>query len=79
MAEPINERIRAIMGKLYARSALSPEELAELQTHVEQVETAGRSNASHHDTHSTPGSHYSQHHTNVSDLTGLLERIVTRK
>ena len=73
------ERIRLIMGKLHAKATLSADELSEQQTHFDQLETVGRAAASHHDTHSTPGSHYSQHHSTVTDVAGILERISLRK
>jgi len=73
------ERIRLIMGKLYAKASLTTEELSELQTHIDQLETVGRAAGSEHHTHSTPGSHYSDHKTTVTDVAGILERVTLRK
>lgn len=72
---PDQERIREIMSKLYEKASLTGDELLELQTHVDQLETEGRAEASHHSTHSTPNTHHTHHHTSVVDVAGILERV----
>ena len=77
MAE--KERINAILYKLQRQSTLTLDEVTELQTHIDQLENVGRAAASHHESHSTPGSHYTQHHTSVVDVAGILERVTLRR
>jgi hypothetical protein len=74
-----DERIRHIMGKLYAKASLTGDELSELQTHVDQLETLGRAAGSHHHSHTTPNSHHSHHVTTVADVAGILEQVNPRK
>jgi hypothetical protein len=73
------ETIRGILGKLHARTSLTPDELSQLQRHVDELETQAISAGSNHHTHSTPGSHHSDHVTTVVDVVGVLERVALRK
>ncbi|MET9903141.1 hypothetical protein [Streptomyces sp. NPDC006446] len=66
--------IDEIMKKLRARSVLSMDEVYELQARIDLLENSAITEATHHDTHSTPGSHYSQHHSSVEELKGFLDR-----
>lgn len=69
-----SQAINEILKKLRARSVLTLEEVAELQQHIDLLENSAIAEATHHDTHSTPGSHYSQHHTSVEELKGFLDK-----
>lgn len=77
MAE--KDRVNSLLYKLQRQSTLTAEEVTELQTHIDQLENLGRAGASHHESHSTPGSHYTNHHTSVVDVTGVLERIAIKR
>lgn len=71
MGDP--QGIEPILRKLRTRSGLSPEEVTELQAHIDQLENRAVAASSHHDTHSTPGSHYSQHH-GIMEAEDFLDR-----
>jgi hypothetical protein len=62
------------MGKLQDKANLTTEELSELQTYVDQLETEGRAlgGTTHHDTHTF--SHHSHHHTEVAEVRGILDQ-----
>lgn len=73
MAE--RDQIRTILTKLQQQSEITASEVAELQTHIDELENRGVSEASHHESHSTPGSHYTNHHSSVTNVIGFLENI----
>jgi hypothetical protein len=77
MAE--KDRVNSLLYKLQRQSTLTADEVSELQTHIDQLESVGRAAASHHESHSTPGSHYTNHHTSVVDVAGVLERIALKR
>ena len=60
-------------------ASLTGEEIADRQAHIDHLENLGRAAASHHETHSTPGSHYSHHHSKVADVVGILERAAQKR
>ncbi|MGV7211004.1 hypothetical protein ACLB1G_24480 [Oxalobacteraceae bacterium A2-2] len=67
-------RIKDIMTKL--RATLNADDFSYLQTQIDQLETISRAGETHHESHSSPNSHHSQHHSSVTDLGGILERII---
>ena len=74
-----DERIRLIMGKLYAKASLTAGELSELQTHVDLLETQGRAGTTNHHSQTSPNSHHSHHVTSVAAFTGILEQVKQRE
>jgi hypothetical protein len=73
MAE--QDRIRGILAKLQQQSKVTADEVAELQTHIDELENRGLSEATHHESHATPGSHYTNHHSSATNVIGFLENI----
>jgi hypothetical protein len=72
------EQVHAMMAKLRQQTALATEDVAKLQAHIDELETANRAASTDHHTSSSPGSHYSHHSTSVADITGILERATSK-
>ncbi|WP_054811439.1 hypothetical protein [Nocardia arizonensis] len=66
----------SILDKLKQRAKLSPEELAGLQSHVDGLEMAA--GTPNHDTHTSPGGHFTHHHPQIEIQGGILEQIETK-
>lgn len=72
-------RTRDIMQRLRDNAKLSRQDVVELQTIVDELEILGRNAASDHNSHATPHSYYSQHHTGkMAEVTGILDREVVK-
>ena len=74
-----DERIRLIMGKLFAKSSLNAGELSELQAHVDELESLSRPGNTHHHSHTSPNSHHSHHVTSVAAVAGILEQVTKKE
>jgi hypothetical protein len=66
--------IHSIMQKLRRQASLTAEEVADLQSHVDQLEMRAAPTPNH-DTHTSPGSHFSHHHPTMLNVAGILEQI----
>ena len=71
------ERVNALLAKLKEEASLSTEEVLELQTHVDLLETTGGDSETHFHSHSTP--HHTDFDTSTVDLVGFLERVISPK
>ncbi|MDD5581035.1 MAG: hypothetical protein PHY16_17410 [Methylobacter sp.] len=69
--------IDSILQKLKNRAVLSPEEKISLQSHIDQLERA--SATPNHDTHTSPGGHFTHHHPSIEIAGGILEQIAKRQ
>ncbi|MEV6071317.1 hypothetical protein AB0L82_32625 [Nocardia sp. NPDC052001] len=69
--------LESILEKLKQRAVLSPDEVASLQSHVDQLEVATAT--PNHDTHTSPGGHFTHHHPTIEIAGGILEQIEKRK
>ncbi len=70
------ERIDAIMSRLGEKLVLDLSEVADLQATVDLLETKGVLEVSHHESHATEHSYFSQHHTGNMNVFGVLEAFV---
>lgn len=74
MAE--QDKVKSILEKLRRNVTLDVSEVADLQTHIDQLESSGAVQSSHHSSHSSPNSHYTHHHGIAGNLVNILDRIL---